>query len=831
MKGHQYALIGLMLLVFINSVSAYDTLLGSEGVGWKWPSSSWIDTPLGYIGLDYNNDYIYFQFEYAGNTSVEFNLYAYTTPADMHAFYCDSLNYSANTETWTRIRYITFNNSIDNTPLFEGVSNVGIWRCFYNSAPSQGNILISSTVSEVTYLSKDYSQRSFTAGNTYTVPLVNKYYPQYTLFTTVGYADTVVAYNASALYYIRYKPSCSLADNPLQAIEVSNANYSNVNSYQLTHIYANTTAIISLNISGKYPSGAVYASEPNSIINFSITTNNPSAVDAISWYKNGTLIQSLASNYSLSYVFAAGTYLVEAQLEDNDCGVYPTTNWTVTVGNSINLVGTIFYATTESYFEMPLISATVTVNKSGTTLASTSTDSNGAYSFVGLSAGTYTFTASKLGYSTFTKTLNLVYSSQNPTVYGQDATLNTSTQNGTWTVTVVDNLGNQLTDFNLVLYLGGEPILSIVNTSTIISQYGVTGLVSVNTVTIQGIPLGNTYYLMVSKTGYTDSIGLSQEYIYGQSFNGSNPTAASTVVLYYSIVTTTTIPPASISLTCTADTSIVDINCCLTNNQENSVTAIYLIPNQSESGATGFTGNIPYSTCFSVVTDLGASAYCGTTYYIHIDGYSTQTMNNVKTKNCDGTNVTTTVPVTSTTIPVPAGCHPNNYDMYKTCHIAAVGYGYASLDYNNSLISIACLNLIEYYYTTGLPIEGCLPTTTQPQIVNRTTIPDLNFDCTNLTGKIMDGDYFHASTCAFIKPLGYTYFFGLTMLAIVGVVYITLRSGIAAAIIALIYTSLFYYYLPASTVTILAIGTGMAILSVVLDTYLKNKEEEGRRDA
>jgi len=143
----------------------------------------------------------------------------------------------------------------------------------------------------------------------------------------------------------------------------------------------------------------------------------------------------------------------------------------------------------------------VSINLTGTTITSTTTDSSGNYSFTGRSDGNYTLTPSMTGYTFSPSSTALTVSGANVTTINFTATANTVTYSMSGTIHIGSNSG---------AVLSGATV-SIAGLTATTSSTG--------TFSITGIPSG-TYAFSVSKSGY-DTYTNSAYYV------GSNQTGLS----------------------------------------------------------------------------------------------------------------------------------------------------------------------------------------------------------------------------------------------------------------------------------------------------------------
>ena len=197
-------------------------------------------------------------------------------------------------------------------------------------------------------------------------------------------------------------------------------------------------------------------------------------------------------------------------------------------------------------------------------------------------------------------------------------------------------------------------------------------------------------------------------------------------------------------------------------------------------------------------------------------------------------------------------CNPDHYtDIYGYVYDAAYGSNDTAYSYYNESgiieLNIYCLLGTTTTSTTTTTGGGTTTTsgggttttaggTTTTSGPTTTTIPgttstswpihppitysgEVFFDCHNVTGMLQTGDIAHACLCPFTMALGPTWFFGLTLILIVGVAYATTRTWVSSLILSLLWTSIFVIYLPQPTLTILAIGAGVSVGCLLMNAY------------
>jgi hypothetical protein len=842
MKYNPIILSLLALLILSTVATAYDTTLDTQIVGGVKTHFWDMQTPHRW---ESDGDTIFFQLAYAGETTLELAW----CPDSGSAIRCYYRNQSGSIGTDINITKTTGVSPTCHpsapwnwSSLTLNISsNTGIVFC--NGVT--GGFHISPENSNITWGAVDYSLRSYVAGSSYPVYVIDKYFSGDTVIQGGTYVSTFFAFpNTTTSYFnlTTFTPSCS------QATGIVDYNYYNYNRSDQTQTqnglwYANITAITDLNFTLIYPSTATVIAQGGKV-NFTVASSNPSAVDGIGWYINHDPIANTTNNYSISYTFnTPGLYTIEAQLEDITCTRFRTANFTVQVGKIIGLSGTVTSASTGQplSYQVGITNADFTFQEIQNVDA---IDDGGVYHFTNLVEDNYTILVVAAGYTSEFKSRELLYGTFFETNYTQDFTLDTTAVTNGVTVNAFDYAtGALLTNYNLTLYQGLIPLLKISNGAAIynatINNYVATN--TGNPTTIEGIPVGTEYTVSIRKAGYyTVSYETASGTLYNSSLTWVNSEAQQTLNLYLSppngtatTTTTTTITSTTsttisyVSLVCSANTTADDINCCLDSSIIHPNIA-YSTSNQS-GGLTLFNS----SDCFSVVNDLGADGYCNTWYIIDVLGYP-EAQEFTQTRLCNGSLPTTTT-ITTTTVTTPStipGCDLSDYDVIPDCFIEDVGNAYGLVDYNSGKITLACYTQIEYYYNTHTKLPGCYVTTTSRPI-SSTTIPTVPlFDCSNVTGKVRT-DPFNASVCAYALPLGAPLFFGLILVMLVATVYTTLRSWIASGVIALIFTSLFITYLPVATGTILsigiAIGFGCLLMELLMGREKQQEEAQERR--
>jgi hypothetical protein len=473
----QKILFFMVFMAFAGTVSAYDSALSS--LGWGFGLSDTASTsPLIYNLVD---GAMYFQAPIAGNVSLTIRADAYST-IQCGQNYCVGmdlygLNYSGETETWTRYDSVGVNNY--NNPgmqnwseTFTAYSNVGIYKIAHTGG---GNIYIYPESSFITYNgAPDLFARTYGAGTYATVPLVNKYYPQITTISgdpvdgqviSLGYNDTAWPYYLAPIFL-----SCGIPNGPSSAY-VKNSNGTDpAHDWQM--YYFNFLATAHKNIGFQYASDSnastIYIPAGGSHT-FVIGVNNSEALSGVGWYvsrqfpdgsfgSENSTIPAPDKNVSFTYAPSGhyGKFRVEAQLEDTYCVPhrFVTYTWYISLGASVSLSG---YVST-GIMDTAVPNATVEIScPSGEADRLTTTDANGVYSFTSLGAGQYTLNVARTGYTCSacpdTFTLNATINGNNP--YNRDYAL------------VVANVTTTTTPFEKI------PILKIMNVSDFTIGYDI----------------------------------------------------------------------------------------------------------------------------------------------------------------------------------------------------------------------------------------------------------------------------------------------------------------------------------------------------------------------
>ena len=96
---------------------------------------------------------------------------------------------------------------------------------------------------------------------------------------------------------------------------------------------------------------------------------------------------------------------------------------------------------------------------------------------------------------------------------------------------------------------------------------------------------------------------------------------------------------------------------------------------------------------------------------------------------------------------------------------------------------------------------------------------------------IYNGDEYHAAICAYVLPLGVDWTYGLSLLFILFFIYRATNTWVGSGIIGLLFTALFYLYLPQPAITMLGIGIGLGIGFLLYGLWQENKPNISKEQA
>lgn len=786
MKKEQIILIGAIILaIYSINAAAYDYPLSDALVGksYNW---RYYDIPEQNYSSG-TDDSLQFLLQNPGTSTIE--LKYSSTGNGVGPFYCESLDFDKTTrgKTWTRV-YTNYNKTNSTFPTagyanitdrfitatFNISSNAGIFRCV-NDMGATKDAQFYTESSYVTVITANYTSRNFTAGQGTFIPLLNFYHNQSgtagSQSTAITLFGDVVAYatNNSVSYDARIYPICETTEG-VKTFAIHNSNATGTGE-QTKYYNGYVTAVPDLNISYKYPNSPL-SYDTNVIVNFTVATENEASVQYIAWYVNGGLMQYSSTLYTYSQSFPiAGTYNVTVKLVDNSCQRYPTTEWTVIIGTQIILEGTVYDNITYS----PLSGVTVSVNKSGY-YSSTQTNAAGYYNLTGLNAGLYTITFSKLGYNSNSTIKNMAAGYTSPTTYQENAYLQTTNATGAWDIFVYDaETYIPITSYNLILYLGGEQVLTITTGTVTSTKYGINATVSNEITSITNLPLENTYTVSATKAGYntdTDTETITASDLYAVDYLYLTGITNYTASANFSNLQPTTTSTINITLN-----TAIQINATLNTSQNDFTVCLYVRRYGYSYGSgdcypyTVSGTNIKVSRIYELLTDQ--------TYYYRF-------------KATTGSQIFTSAENVFYTIGTPAT---------TTTHI--------------TLATTTTTRPLKTTTTTTTTTTTSTTTTTMPT----GTPTEITYNCTNLTGKLYEGDIFHCAVCPFILILGGSIFYGLTLILILITVYKATDNAIATGIIGLLYTSLFLTVLPQPTINYLSVGVGLSIAFTLYGIY------------
>lgn len=500
-------------MVLAGFVSAYGSSIEDVGIGYTEGSSE--GTSPHTIYLPSTSYSAYFQMPYAGNNSIYLNI-SYTGRYGYYHIY--GLNYTSGSAVWTDCGGV-YNNRADGSLVYASFdltcfSNVGVYGLLNSWGNDQVTTIYLSESSYELNCDPDYSTHSYVAGSSYTFPLLNRYYPQNTLMSIPGvYASPVHATNSSAFYYAEFRTECDATPGvqDLAVLDVDTSTY----DFSLYYVSANISAPQDLNITAYSDAPGNILIAPGVAKNFSIVVNHPEAVTSVSWFINSGMVSSGTSYIYQFNESASGTYVLEVYVDDETCGRTLHASWTITVGQTVSISGTV-HGRSSSGVTFPLPEASIVIYcDSSSYLNGTTSNSTGGYSFSGLPAGTYEISVGKDYYDSQSETITLNASSSANTPYRKDFILQHEELWGDWYVQVLDSSTNRpITGYNYSLYWGGLLVLQIQNNAVTYQRYSnmfnASGDIAGNgEVYVTGIPVGSNYTVRVSKAGYASASSAS----------------------------------------------------------------------------------------------------------------------------------------------------------------------------------------------------------------------------------------------------------------------------------------------------------------------------------
>ena len=664
-------------------------------------------------------------------------------------------------------------------------SNIGAY-ILYESALGGIDFTINLSHSTVTYTKID--DMVYSAGDTVYMPILSRFAnctgAKSTRDTSVlVYSNTLLNLQTnSALDYTNYDLSCTDTGTTYQLIyDFLTPSYANDQTYSKAIVIE---PLVPLNFTSYYANATNI--NVGELIRFSVIANNPSYVDAVAWYVNGGLFE-YGSNYSITGTFyEPGVYFIEAQLEDNGCGQYPTVNWTVNVGKAITVYGKVVDENNN-----PIADAIVTMYDREPAYTNTSGD----YMFKNItgycntgspyfSGSEYFLYASKDGYTTGLQNFTPICGSSYETLIQRNFRLSTTTTTGSARISALDyDTGTYLSNYSLELYRAGMHVLTI-NNGVVTYNVSLTYYNATNTgnpSTITQLPISYSYEALIAKPGYA-SIDGSDRYTWTQT-----------------------------------DTYQTDVYLYLVGEVEFNASANWSSLSPVDGTNIDASGGIFQQISGTVTTDQNTYIIC--VYYQESGGtwYNYCSDNRISGVYTHGEVIY---------------IQPNKvYNYYFTAE-------YNSQTKFNSPITSFTTNGTAPTTTTSTSIHYATTTTIYQIPTNQTyyngSHTQKEYNCTNPWALIKDnGDWYHGSICMYVKPLGVDWTYGLTFILIIMYVYIRTRSTIAISIISLLITGAFYEYLPQPTMVLLAVGLafgiGFAIYGLFFETYKQEKDKYLKR--
>ncbi|MBE3087134.1 MAG: carboxypeptidase regulatory-like domain-containing protein [Bacteroidetes bacterium] len=829
---------GLMMIA--GMASAYDSTFDDLGLGFASGYCAFSTSPNSYDCI--GTQPFLFNVKYPGNVSMSIDLFGVYTSGSL-VWYIRGLNGTV----WVECGDYAYSSgsNIINASCY---SNQGIYAMGCKTGCYSTHAQIRSSTSTITYVgSPDYFIRSYTAGSSYIIPMVNRYYPQITTmsFSDPVYGSPIYATNTTSLgdyggyYYTPFRAACDIPSG------IESATVFNVAPLDLTYqsfpISLNMTAIQSLNFTSfsDAPSTSIIAN-PGVAHNFSFTINHPEGVTGVSWFLDGGMV-STGNAYNTAYMFnqsITGVYNLEVFVDDTNCGRSIYAQWYINVGQLINLIGTI----RDVNSNLPIQYANVILQSVPLSyLSSSLTDSVGGYSFSGLAAGNYNLTVGADGYNSYNTSFALAYGSQNTTTYRKDYSLAATYSIGDWTLQAIDHdtLGG-VSGYNLTLYWSGVKVLEVRDGVQVYKAYyyyfNTTYTGSSFDAYITQIPIGYTYTAKIDKVGYVGWPSFASPAVISRTFTVLNPSYVDPVYLKTTATTTTTTPSTTTLPTTTTTTMPVchgsESNTCYAfdGNQTGCLNAYVIL----------FGGNI-----HNCVYDSGPG-------YCDVDSIPCGVV----------TTTTTTIATTTTRPPTPSGSCTGNYtdscytfdDDQAACvvHFMAYGdFGYQCFYDPGTGFCDANTTSCEYTKpttttlapgtttTTRKPTTTTLaPTTTTSSTAPPTTLNSTanyhptpaSYDCNNVTAHIYAGNWTQASWCAFVLPLGGEWAVAMVILFCCFIAYANTKNYVAVVLTALLLSTAFVQLYPPIFWTVV-IPFSVAIGITVVFFFLYNRTRQKHKTA
>jgi hypothetical protein len=573
----QMLLVLLGLLVLVSAAEAETTYFNELGLGWS--------TKSGYYLTNYNSisptylrfavGYVYVQVPYPGHNRLILDM----SGNQVEAVYAVNCSLSGACTTTTCAGALSCPSGGHGFLCSANCSsNVGIYSLDFTTGSYNFLYLETSYVENV---DTDYSARTYAAGSTYTVPVLNRYFSGILGLTDMGLAVVMDGERVVTLVpeENNITPACNLAGG-VQAFEAYNLNNSDVTQFSQYYYYANITAMPDLDIPYFFPEQINVSSGGTGIFSFGVSASTPAAVDCVSWYVHnpGNTTPAYPVKYNCSgggYTYSfnttskpAGIYTVQAQLEDYTCNRYPTMTWYLTVSTSTGIItGSVLENVTGGWGTS--VGATITAYSDGFIRGTTTTDSYGNYVLNDLPYGTYTIVGSKPDFTSDSRTVMLSgsFAPAEPLYLSK-----TGSSTGSLSVSVYNSVdGSQVHSYSAILemYPSYFPVAIMNGNSVSTVFFGVTGTadtVSGNSVTFTNVPLDYFYSVYVNKTGYTAATSDA-----GLGWVSSSSSPSIRVDLVPDVAPTTT---TSTTLPTTSGSFTVNVYDAITNAQAHSYSAV-----------------------------------------------------------------------------------------------------------------------------------------------------------------------------------------------------------------------------------------------------------------